>query len=130
MTRPSGRLSRFATLVAGFAFVAAACTPAASTAPSQAATQAATQAASAAPFDATSFPETAIDCANRPENYTGQISQIVAVDRLTVEFHLCSPDVSFLSKLAFASSSIQDTDWLAAHAPDKSYVRTTNGTGP
>jgi peptide/nickel transport system substrate-binding protein len=130
MTRPSGRLPRFATLVAGFAFVAAACTPAASTAPSQAATQAATQAASAEPFDATSFPETAIDCANRPENYTGQISQIVAVDRLTVEFHLCSPDVSFLSKLAFASSSIQDTDWLAAHAPDKSYVRTTNGTGP
>jgi ABC-type transport system substrate-binding protein len=117
-------------LLAGLAIVAAACTPAASTAPSQAASAPATQAVSAEPFDATSFPETAIDCANRPKDYTGQISQIVAVDRLTVEFHLCSPDVSFLSKLAFASSSIQDTDWLKAHAPDKSYVRTTNGTGP
>jgi peptide/nickel transport system substrate-binding protein len=131
MTRPSGRLPRFATLLAGFAIVAAACTPAASTAPSQAASApAATEAGSVEPFDGTSFPETAIDCANRPKDYTGQISQIVAVDRLTVEFHLCSPDVSFLSKLAFASSSIQDSDWLKAHAPDKSYVRTTNGTGP
>ena len=54
----------------------------------------------------------------------------MAVDALTVEFHLCKADVSFLSKLAFASSSIQDTAWLQAHAPDKSYVRTTNGTGP
>jgi ABC-type transport system substrate-binding protein len=131
MTRPSGRLPRFATLFAGVVLVAAACTPAASTAPSSApATAEQTQAASAEPFTGTSFPETAIDCNNRPENYTGQISQIVAVDRLTVEFHLCAADVSFLSKLAFASSEIQDSDWLKAHAPDKSYVRTTNGTGP
>jgi peptide/nickel transport system substrate-binding protein len=133
MTRPSGRLPRFATLFAGVVLVAAACTPAASTAPSSApGTQAAeqTQGASAEPFDGTKFPETAIDCANRPKDYTGQISQIVAVDRLTVEFHLCDADVSFLSKLAFASSEIQDSDWLKAHAPDKSYVRNTNGTGP
>jgi peptide/nickel transport system substrate-binding protein len=130
MTRPSGRLPRFATLLAGMAIVAAACTPAASTAPSTGPTNAATQGASAEPFDATSYPETAIDCNNRPKDYTGQISQIVAVDRLTVEFHLCAPDVSFLSKLAFSSSSILDSDWLTAHAPDKSYVRTTNGTGP
>jgi peptide/nickel transport system substrate-binding protein len=131
MTRPSGRLPRIATLFAGVVLVAAACTPAASTAPTSAATEAAaTQGATAEPFAGTSFPATAIDCNNRPENYTGQISQIVAVDRLTVEFHLCSADVSFLSKLAFASSSIQDSDWLKAHAPDKSYVRTTNGTGP
>ena len=129
MTRPSGRLPRIATLFAGVVLVAAACTPAASTAPSAPAAEQ-TQAASAEPFDATAFPATAIDCNNRPKDYTGQISQIVAVDRLTVEFHLCSADVSFLSKLAFASSSIQDSDWLKAHAPDKSYVRTTNGTGP
>jgi peptide/nickel transport system substrate-binding protein len=131
MTRPSGRLPKFATLLAGLAIVAAACTPAASTAPSTVpGTQAATQGASAAPFDGTSYPETAIDCGSKPTGYTGQISQIVAVDALTVEFHLCAADVSFLSKLAFASSSIQDTAWLQAHAPDKSYVRTTNGTGP
>ena len=130
MTRPSGRLPRIATLLAGLALVGAACTPAASTAPSTAPTNAATQGATGAPFTATSYPETAIDCANPPSGYTGQISQIVAVDALTVEFHLCKADVSFLSKLAFASSSIQDTAWLQAHAPDKSYVRTTNGTGP
>src|SRR5438552_2741993 len=131
MTRPSGRLPRFATLLAGFAIVAAACTPAASTAPSGGASTAPqTQGASTAPFSATSYPQQAIDCNNRPKGYTGQISQIVAVDRLTVEFHLCKADVSFLSKLAFASSSIQDTAWLQAHAPDKTYVRSTNGTGP
>jgi peptide/nickel transport system substrate-binding protein len=131
MTRPSGRLPRFATLFAGVVLIAAACTPAASTAPSGApSTAEQTQAASAEPFTPTSFPATPIDCTNRPKDYTGQISQIVAVDRLTVEFHLCAADVSFLSKLAFASSEIQDTDWLKAHAPDKSYVRTTNGTGP
>jgi len=131
MTRPSGRLPRVATLFAGAMLVAAACTPAASTAPSTVpGTQAATQGATGEPYSGTSYPQTAVDCANRPAGYKGQISQIVAVDRLTVEFHLCQADVSFLSKLAFASSSIQDTAWLQAHAPDKSYVRTTNGTGP
>ena len=130
MTRPSGRLPKFATLLAGAALVAGACTPAASTAPTTAPTTVATQGATAEPFDGTAFPTTAIDCNNRPTNYTGQISQIVAVDRLTVEFHLCAPDVSFLSKLAFSSSSILDSEWLTAHAPDKSYVRKTNGTGP
>jgi|KBSSwiStaDraftv2_1062776.scaffolds.fasta_scaffold76195_2 peptide/nickel transport system substrate-binding protein len=94
---------------------------------------------SAAPIEARSYPETAVDCVNRPEytegankaTYTGIISQIVAVDAKTVEFHLCAPDVAFLSKLAFASNNIQDSDWLAAHAPDKSYVHDAiNGTGP
>ncbi|MBA2254681.1 MAG: peptide ABC transporter substrate-binding protein [Chloroflexi bacterium] len=90
-------------------------------------------AASSAPFDATSYPETAIDCANPPQfegrAYTGNISQIVAADQYTVEFHLCQPDVAFLSKIAFASNNIQDADWLQAHAKDKSYVRDANGTG-
>ena len=131
MTRPSARMPRIATLIASLALVGAACTPAASTAPTSGPTSGTpTQGASSAPFDATSYPTTAVDCANMPAGYTGQISQIVAVDRLTVEFHLCKADVSFLSKLAFASSSIQDTAWLQAHAPDKSYVRKTNGTGP
>jgi len=60
----------------------------------------------------------------------GEFSQIKAVDRYTVEFDLCAPDVAFLSKIAFATNGIQDSDWLAKHAPDKSYVKTTNGTGP
>jgi peptide/nickel transport system substrate-binding protein len=134
MIRSPGRLSKLATMVAAATIVAAACTPAASTAPTGAATGAAptspTSGASAAPIVPNAYPETAIDCASKPAGYTGQISQIKAIDALTVEFHLCQADVSFLSKLAFASSSIQDSAWLQAHAPDKSYVRSTNGTGP
>jgi hypothetical protein len=76
------------------------------------------------------YPATAIDCKKPPTGYTGEFSQIKAVDRLTVEFDMCAPDVSFLSKIAFATNGILDSDWLAAHAKDKSYVKTTNGTGP
>ena len=57
---------------------------------------------------------------NPPTGYTGEFSQIKAVDRLTVEFDMCAPDVSFLSKIAFATNGILDSDWLAAHAKDKS----------
>ena len=114
--------------------------PAASTAAESAAPPQTSQApSSAAPIDARAYPETAIDCANPPETtdgtntakYTGIISQIVAVDAQTVEFHLCTPDVAFLSKLAFASNNIQDSDWLQAHGADKSIVHDAiNGTGP
>jgi peptide/nickel transport system substrate-binding protein len=131
MTRPSGRLPRFATLFAGLVLVAAACTPAASTAPSTAPQSqgAASQApASAAPGAV--YPATAIDCANRPAGYTGEFSHIKAVDASTVEFDLCAPDVAFLAKLAFATNGIQDSAWLDKHAPDKSYVNLMNGTGP
>ena len=94
---------------------------------------------SAAPFTATSYPDTAVDCANPPKytsgtksaTYTGVVSQIKAIDRLTVEFHLCAADVAFLSKIAFASNNIQDTEWLKAHAADKSIAHDAiNGTGP
>jgi ABC-type transport system substrate-binding protein len=54
----------------------------------------------------------------------------MAVDRLTVEFQLCNPDVAFLAKIAFSAFGIQDADYLAAHAPDKSYLDQPNGTGP
>jgi peptide/nickel transport system substrate-binding protein len=132
MTLSQGRLPRLATLFASAAIVAAACTPAATTAPTGGATQPpGTAATSSAPYAGTSYPETAIDCANRPEGYKGEISQVRAVDALTVEFDLCAPDVAFLAKLAFSSNAIQDSEWLTAHAPDKSYVRTAiNGTGP
>src|SRR4026208_1525935 len=56
--------------------------------------------------------------------------KIAAVDRLTVEFQLCAPDVAFLPKAAFSTFGIQDADYLAAHAPDKSYLTAPNGTGP
>jgi len=129
---------RLAVLAASAAIVFAACagsTP--SAAPSTAASAAPSEAASAAPsasaasnFTPEVYPATAVDCAKPPAGYTGTISQIKALDELTVEFDLCSPDVAFLSKVAFTSNNIQDSDWLKAHAADKSYVKTTNGTGP
>ena len=131
MSRPTGWSSKLAVLVATLAIVVTACTGAAPTsAPPGATGTTPTQGASTTPFNATAYPTTAIDCANRPKDYTGEISQIKAIDALTVEFKLCSADVAFLSKLAFASNAIQDSAWLEKHAPDKSYVRTTNGTGP
>ena len=52
------------------------------------------------------------------------------MDANTVEFDLCQGDVAFLDKIAFSTNGILDSDWLNKHAPDKSYVRLTNGTGP
>ena len=62
--------------------------------------------------------------------YTGIFKKITALDAQTVEFQLCQPDVAFLAKIAFAAFGIQDSDYLAAHAPDKSYLDQPNGTGP
>jgi ABC-type transport system substrate-binding protein len=128
MSRSTGWSAKLAVLVAGAAIIVTACTGGASTAPSVGTPTVAP--VSAAPYNGESYPATAIDCANKPADYAGTISQIKAVDRLTVEFDLCSPDVAFLSKVAFTSNNIQDSDWLKLHAPDKTYVQTTNGTGP
>jgi peptide/nickel transport system substrate-binding protein len=130
MSRSTGWSAKLAVLVAGAAIIVTACTGGASTAPSSNPTSAATAGVSAPPYAGEAYPATAVDCANKPADYTGTISQIKALDRLTVEFDLCTPDVAFLSKVAFTSNNIQDSDWLKAHAPDKSYVQTTNGTGP
>jgi peptide/nickel transport system substrate-binding protein len=130
MSHSSGWSKRVATLVASTAIIVSACSGAASTAPSTGPTSAATQGASAAPYAAEAYPATAVDCAKKPTGYTGTISQIKALDKLTVEFDMCAPDVAFLSKVAFSSNNIQDSQWLKDHAPDKSYVHTTNGTGP
>ncbi|HEY3164212.1 MAG TPA: ABC transporter substrate-binding protein, partial [Candidatus Limnocylindrales bacterium] len=67
-------------------------------------------------------------CGTAP--YAGTIKRITALDAQTVEFKLCASDVAFLPKIAFASFGIQDADWLLKHAPDKSYLTSTNGTGP
>jgi peptide/nickel transport system substrate-binding protein len=119
------------------AIVFSACNGAASPSPTSSAAATAagsvappSQAASTAPYAAASYPDTAVDCANKPAGYTGEFSQIKAIDANTVEFDLCAPDVSFLAKLAFATNGIQDSAWLDAHSADKSDVKTTNGTGP
>ena len=62
--------------------------------------------------------------------YTGNIEQIRAEDELTVVFDLCNPDVAFLSKIAFTSFAIHDSDYLEAHGADGSIVEEPNGTGP
>lgn len=125
---------KLAAVLASAAIIVSACGGAASQAPSSAPTGAASVApsvaASASTFTPESYPATAVDCAKPPTGYTGEFSQIKAIDQYTVEFDLCSPDVAFLSKIAFTSNNIQDSDWLKAHAKDKTYVTNTNGTGP
>jgi peptide/nickel transport system substrate-binding protein len=129
MSLSTARSSRFATLVAGLAIVAAACTPAASTSPTSGASQPAAPGASTSSYAGKSYPADADAPCGDPTN-TSEFKRIKAVDELTVEFDLCTPDVAFLSKLAFASNAIQDSDWLAAHMTDKSILRNANGTGP
>ena len=63
-------------------------------------------------------------------DYTGILKKITAIDSGTVEFQLCAPDPAFLPKVAFSVFGIWDSDYLAAHAPDKSYLTAPVGTGP
>src|SRR5262245_519014 len=109
------------------AIVFAACSGSASPSPSSAApttaasAPAASQAASAAPFTATAYPTSGdAPCGVAP--YTGEFKKISALDAKTVEFQLCNPDVAFLSKIAFTAFAIEDSDYLDAHAADKSLL--------
>ena len=134
MSRSIGSSLKYSALAASLAILFAACagtttSTAPSTAPSTAASTAPSTAASAEAFATKSYPDTAVDCANPPAGYTGTISQIKSLDRLTVEFDMCAPDVAFLSKVAFSSNNIQDSDWLKAHATDKSSALRPS-TGP
>jgi ABC-type transport system substrate-binding protein len=106
-------------------------------APSDAATTAPTAAPSEAAFTGMSYPETGEAPCGQAEPtdpelaaYTGQFKKITAIDAQTVEFQLCYPDVAFLAKVAFSAFQIDDADYLAAHAVDKSYLDQPNGTGP
>jgi peptide/nickel transport system substrate-binding protein len=102
-------------------------TPSASSAPPSTAPASQTTASQAA--TAVAYPTDAdAPCGVAP--YAGTIKRITAIDAQTVEFKLCASDVAFLPKIAFASFGIQDADWLSKHAPDKSYLTSTNGTGP
>jgi peptide/nickel transport system substrate-binding protein len=122
-------------LLAGVVLVFGACGTAASPSPStaapsgSAAAPASQAASSSGPFDGITYPaDGPAPCGVAP--YTGTIKQIKAIDRLTVEFQMCAPDPAFLPKVAFSVFGIQDADYLAAHAPDKSILEQPNGTGP
>ena len=92
MSRSPRWLPKYSVLAASFAIVLAACfrfddATAPSTAPSTDGQPGARSTApSAAAYDGMSYPATAIDCAKPPTGYTGEFSQIKAVDRLTVDF--------------------------------------------
>ena len=127
----SPKWSPLVALAATLALVFAACgtaatSPSATTAPP---TPAPSAEASTSPFEGTVYPETGeAPCGVAP--YTGQLKKITAVDALTVEFQLCGPDAAFLPKIAFSAFGIHDSDYLAAHAADGSYLDQPNGTGP
>jgi hypothetical protein len=98
-------------------------------------TPAPTQAATAAPYAALTYPSAGgeVDCAGQTFNgqaYVGELKQIKALDAKTVEFTLCTPDVAFVSKVAFASVPVFDADWLAKAVADGSFLDKPNGTGP
>jgi ABC-type transport system substrate-binding protein len=137
MIRTHGRLPRLATLFASAAFVAAACTPAASTAPTGGPTSAPpTTGATAGP--ALVYPDTGeVTCPSgatagsfNDTEYKGNLKSIEAPDSMTVVFNLCNPDVAFLQKVAFSVFGINDSGWIETHAADGTIKDVMNGTGP
>ncbi len=126
------RRSPILALLATTAIIFAACGGTASAPPPTAApaTAAPTVAPTAEPpYEGAAYPATG-EAPCGTEGYTGNFKKVTAVARLTVQFELCAPDVAFLSKIAFSAFGIQDADYLAAHAPDKSYLDQPNGTAP
>lgn len=64
-------------------------------------------------------------------NYGGDILQVAALDRYTVQFTLCMPDPAFASKLANPVFSIQDKDYLDETKGDSELLsENVVGTGP
>lgn len=61
--------------------------------------------------------------------YGGEFGAIKALDRNTVEFTLCYPDVAFLSKIAFSAFAINDADYLQATGGTGDLIEKPNGTG-
>ena len=63
-------------------------------------------------------------------DYGGVLSSITAVDELTVEFQLCSPDVAFPSKVAFSALAIHPSEYLESTGGGGALVESPVGTGP
>ncbi len=75
-------------------------------------------------FEPLSF--SAPDC-----DYGGEFKTIEAVDRLTVRFELCFPDVAFASKVAFAAFGIHPSEYLeSTGGGGPELVENPVGTGP
>ncbi len=63
-------------------------------------------------------------------DYGGNISSIEAVDRLTVEFTLCTTDVAFPSKVAFSALNIHPSEYLESTGGGGTLIDNPIGTGP
>lgn len=62
--------------------------------------------------------------------YGGLFKTIEAVDDMTVKFTLCSPDVAFPSKMAFAAFSIHPSEYLESTSGTGDLLEAPIGTGP
>jgi ABC-type transport system substrate-binding protein len=129
--------SPLAALAATMALVFAACGGTTTSASPSAASEApASEAppASVSAFEGLVYPESGeAPCGTAP--YTGNFKKISATDEHTVVFELCSPDVAFLSKIAFSAFGINDSDWLTekidpSQDENQPIVSEVNGTGP
>jgi len=64
-------------------------------------------------------------------DYGGEIKGVRAIDRYTVEFELCNPDLTFPNKLAFPVFAIQDSEFLNFSGGNSELLsNSANGTGP
>jgi ABC-type transport system substrate-binding protein len=63
-------------------------------------------------------------------DYGGKILSIKALDELTVEFTLCSPDPAFLAKAAFTPFGIQPEEYIAFTGGTGDLLGSPVGTGP
>ena len=64
-------------------------------------------------------------------DYGGVLSSITAVDELTVQFELCTPDVAFPSKVAFSALNIHPSEHLeATGGGGPALIDNPIGTGP
>ncbi len=87
--------------------------------------QAPTPSATLNPFEPLSV--SAPDC-----TYGGSFKSIQALDRYTVQFALCAPEVAFLAKIAFPPFGILSGEWLAqaGEGVDVQLLERPVGTGP
>ncbi len=108
--------------------VLAACAPAATEAPpaEPAATAVPPEPPTAEPMEPfEALPAITTDCSN------GTLwKQIAAPDRYTVEFSMCVPDPSFLSKIAFSPFAIYPQEWLESTTEPGARLDNPIGTGP
>jgi peptide/nickel transport system substrate-binding protein len=133
MSRSRRWSPRLAALAASAAIVFGACGGATTTtAPSTGteSTAPTTAPASVEPIEGMTYPESG-ESACGTEGYSGQMGLIKALDARTIEFTLCGPDAAFLSKVAFTSLAINDTEVLTATGGGgEELVRNPIGTGP